>query len=126
MSPRHVGLSALTALALGWGGCVSSRSGISSENEIAWIVGKTTAREVVEAWGNPVTIHHGVWVWRVRKGLGGRVRAGYMGLGAQVSSQRQSLEEYRLKFDEKNTLTSIEFFESIPGGPGWTVNPWYL
>lgn len=123
MSARQF-VSAVSA-ALICSGCVSSRSGISSDDDVSWKVGETKAREVVAAWGNPVTIHHGVWVWRVRKGLGGKVRAGYMGLGAQVSSQRQSLEEYRLQFDETNTLRSIEFFESIPGGPDWTVNPWY-
>lgn len=125
MRARRFCSAALAVLTLATAGCVSSKAGISSEGEERWVVGKTTAREVVEAWGNPVTIHHGVWVWRVRKGLGGKVRAGYMGIGAQVSSQRQSLEEYRLRFDEKNTLKSMEFFESISGGPGWTVNPWY-
>lgn len=124
MNARWLVVLVVTAL-IGFGGCVSSQSGISSENNVAWTVGRTKAREVVEVWGNPVTIHHGVWVWRVRKGLGGRVRAGYMGLSAQVSSQRHSVEEYRLEFDASNTLKRIEHFESIPGGPGWTVNPWY-
>lgn len=124
MRMRPLVLMVLTAL-IGLGGCISSHSGISTGKAAKWTVGKTKAREVVEAWGNPATIHHGVWVWRVRRGLGGRVRAGYMGVSAQVSSQRLSVREYRLEFDETNTLKSIEFFESIPGGPGWTVNPWY-
>lgn len=107
------------------GGCISKRSGIVIEDGANWTIGETTAKEVVAEWGNPRTIRGDVWIWRMSTSLGGKVRASYMSLGATVSSQKSSIGEYRLTFDENNVLREVETLESIPGGPSWTILPWY-
>lgn len=116
---------ALLALDVLVGGCVSKRSGIVIEDGASWTVGETTAKEVVAEWGNPRAIRGNVWIWRMSTSLGGKVRASYMALGATVSSQKSSIGEYRLTFDENNVLREVETLESIPGGPSWTIFPWY-
>lgn len=106
-------------------GCISKHSGVEFGEDVSYTIGKTTAREMVERWGNPMAIRNKVWIWRSSTSLGGRVRASYMALGATVSSQKASINEYRLTFDEQNILRDVEVLESLPGGPGWTIFPWY-
>ena len=104
-------------------GCVSKQAGVEVET-LTWRTGETTRRDVVEKWGNPDAIKGDVWVWRDCRQVGGKVKAGYFGLGLTVDNRVASTCEYRLRFDKSGRLASTEVVESVPGGGKWSINPW--
>ena len=103
-------------------GCVSKQAGVEVET-IPWRTGETTRRDVVEKWGNPDAIKGDVWIWRDWRSIGGKVKAGYMGIGFTVDNRVASTCEYRLRFDKKGRLASTEVVESVPGGGKWSIDP---
>ena len=106
-------------------GCVATSSGHAARQEATWSVGKTTRCDVVAVWGNPDRIADATWIWRARHSLGGKVRAGYMGIGGTISSERHATREHRLTFDARGVLVSVQTADSVPGGATWSINPWY-
>lgn len=104
-------------------GCVSERHGTPKETP-AWRVGVTTPRDVVAQWGNPDFIKGDSWVWWDVEAIGGRFRASYMMLGVTISNLQRSFSGYRLTFSPDGTLSTLEGFETVPGGGKWSVIPW--
>ena len=113
----------LTGLLLFGTGCVSERRGTPKEAPV-WRVGVTTRRDVVAQWGNPDFVKGDSWVWWDVDAIGGKFRASYMMLGVTISNVRRSFSGYRLTFSPDGTLSSIEGYETMPGGGQWSVIPW--
>lgn len=112
----------LSAAALAAGGCVSRRAGVDVFSR-EWTVGRTTARDVVAAWGNPDSVRGDEWSWRGAREIGSKFKASYMMVGVTVSSSRRATTETRLRFDDRGVLVSRTVSESVPGGAEWTLNP---
>ena len=104
-------------------GCISERRGMPKEAP-AWRIGVTTPRDVVAEWGNPDFVKGNAWVWWDVDAIGGKFRASYMMLGVTVSNLRRSFSGYRLTFSQNGTLSSIEGYETLPGGGKWSLWPW--
>lgn len=118
---RHLFLIGL-CLILG-AGCISERHGTQKETP-TWQIGKTTPKDVVAQWGNPDFIKGNSWIWWDVDAIGGKFRASYMTLGVTISNMRKSFSGYRLTFSPAGTLSTIEGFETLPGGGKWSVLPW--
>lgn len=104
-------------------GCVSERHGVPQESD-AWRIGVTTRRDVVAQWGNPDFVKGDSWVWWTADAIGGKLRMSYMMLGVTVSNSQRSFRGYRLTFSKDGTLSSIEGYETLPGGGKWSLWPW--
>lgn len=103
-------------------GCVSSKTGVE-RTEDAWTSGKTTRREVVQAWGNPDAVLNDVWIWRSRKTAGGKLKASFMMIGATVENRIYSTCEHRLRFRPDGTLADVTTVDYTPGQDQWSINP---
>lgn len=110
-------------LALCGTACVSERQG-TPKDPPAWRIGVTTARDVVGEWGNPDFIMGDSWVWWDVDAIGGKLRASYMMVGLTISNSRRSFSGYRLTFAPNGTLSSVEGYETVPGGGQWSLIPW--
>ena len=104
-------------------GCISEQQG-SEKEALPWRVGVTKPRDVVAVWGNPDFVQGDSWVWWDVTAIGGKVRASYMMLGFTFSNSQRSFSGYRLTFSPDGTLSSMEGYETIPGGGKWSVIPW--
>ena len=104
-------------------GCISERRGMPKETP-SWRIGVTTPRDVVAQWGNPDFVKGDSWVWWDVDSIGGKFRASYMMIGVTISNARRSFSGYRLTFSSAGTLTSVEGFETLPGGGKWSLLPW--
>lgn len=110
-------------LLVGASGCISEQQGSEKETP-SWRVGVTKPRDVVAIWGNPDFVQGESWVWWDVNAIGGKFRASYMMLGFTFSNSQRSFSGYRLTFSPDGTLSSIEGYETIPGGGKWSVIPW--
>ena len=110
-------------LALCGTGCISERSGMPKPPP-AWRIGVTTPRDVVAQWGNPDFVKGDSWIWWDVDAIGGKFRASYMMLGVTIANSRRSFSGYRLTFSANGTLSTIEGFETLPGGGKWSLWPW--
>lgn len=106
-------------------GCVATSSGHAARQEATWTVGVTTRRDVVAVWGNPDRVADATWIWQARHSLGGKVKAGYMGIGGTISSERHVTREHCLTFDARGVLESVQTADSVPGGATWSIIPWF-
>ena len=104
-------------------GCISEQQG-SEKDAPSWRIGVTKPRDVVAVWGNPDFVQGESWVWWDVNAIGGKVRASYMMLGLTISNSQRFFSGYRLTFSSGGTLSSIEGYETIPGGGKWSVIPW--
>ena len=110
----------LSILALS--GCIHHRSGIAGKKP-EWTVGNTTRREVVAKWGNPDHIRKSEWVWKDSSLIGGKFKAGYMGIGFTVGNTISGKREWRLDFDERGILRRQTLVNPLPETTMWSVNP---
>ena len=115
-------LGALCLLACA-SGCISEQQG-SEKDAPPWRIGVTKPRDVVAVWGNPDFVQGESWVWWDVSAIGGKFRASYMMLGFTFSNSQRFFSGYRLTFSSDGTLSSIEGYETIPGGGKWSVIPW--
>ena len=114
---------ALVLLTLLCAGCISSRGGLERQTRL-WTVGKTTRRDVVQAWGGPDAVLGDVWIWRSRTSAGGQLKASFMMIGATVRNLAYSTYEHRLRFGPDGWLAAMEIVDYTPGRDEWSINPW--
>ena len=105
-------------------GCISNRGGSERNEGIAWTVGSTTRREVVERWGAPDAVLGDVWIWRTHRTGGGKLKASFMMIGVTVKNLSSSVVECRLKFAENGRLSALDFVDYTPHASDWSLNPW--
>ena len=112
-------------LALCGTGCMTERHGVPPDGELGvWRIGVTTRRDVVAQWGNPDFVKGDSWVWWTVGAIGGKLRLSYMMLGVTLSNSQRSFSGCRLTFSKDGTLSSIEGYETLPGGGKWSLWPW--
>ena len=122
MMRASVGPILVAATAVLSGGCIYSHSGVESGVR-AWQTGVTPRRDVVGAWGNPDFIRDGDWTWRETESIGGKFKAGYMGIGVTLANSSSAVLEQRLTFDENGRLLRQETARSLPDGARWSPVP---
>lgn len=114
----------LVLLGFGLAGCISKVSGIEGgEADIPWRIGETTRRDVVSKWGNPEAIRGRTWVWKGLRGIGGKVKVGYMMVGLSVSNVESSTVICELTFGEDGRLEKKSLIDSIVRRPEWSADP---
>lgn len=104
-------------------GCVSKRTADSQAGS-GFRVGWTSRQEVLEKWGNPDSLHDGVWSWNDWETVGAKFKLGYWGIGVTVANARMYEIETRITFDEKGMIKTLERVETVPGGTSWDPSPW--
>lgn len=115
--------AAVILVCLAFCGCTTKESGLAVR-AVPFEVGRTTFRKAVETWGNPDSVKGRTAIWKVATTNGGRIKAGYMMIGATTWASHLATREYRLTFDHADVLRDLQTVDSIPSGSKWNVLPW--
>ena len=112
------------ASALMLAGCISQTAGLTvKERDLPWRVGVTTRRDVVSQWGNPDSRRERPWIWKGVRGVGGKFKLGYMGVGFTLSNVKASSVSCEMTFDAEGRLEKMQLVDSVARRPKWSVDP---